>query len=326
MKHIMSIALALLAFPLFGSEVRLRVLDEDSRPISNADTLVGFAMVRLGSDVEHIGVTDQNGLYSAVGEAEHSVYVRVRKNGYYDAQLRSLPRDRDLDVTVVLPMIVHPIPLHARRIELGESNPLQLLKPNEWLDFDFEVGDMVAPYGVGKVSDIRFKFTREFTGWNYSDKEMAESRQRGTNPRRSEDEIRFWYGRWEGNVEISFPSEKEGLAEEKRFLPYSRLKLPREAPADGYVPTWHYAANSYDPVTARSDIGFFLRTRVKLDKDGNIISANYAKVFGDFRCDARGLLSFMYYFNPMPNDRNLEFDPKRNLFPPGTPGVNVSDP
>jgi hypothetical protein len=35
---------------------------------------------------------------------------------------------------------------------------------------------------------------------------------------------------------------------------------------------------------------------------------------------------FTYYFNPVPNDRNLEFDLKKNLFPASFPGANVNDP
>lgn len=70
----------------------------------------------------------------------------------------------------------------------------------------------------------------------------------------------------------------------------------------------------------------YLRTRVKLDDKGNVVSANSAKIMGDFRIMATGLLSFTYYFNPTPNDRNLEFAPKKNLFPANFPGANVNDP
>src|SRR5690606_37036818 len=133
-------------------------------------------------------------------------------------------------------------------------------------------------------------------------------------------------GKWDAELEISFPGEKEGLFEETRFLPYSELKLPHHAPVEGYVPAWRYTSNSYSPRTARDNVGFFLRTRVKLDEKGSIVSANYAKVAGDFHLDARGFVMFAYYFNPTPNDRNLEFDPKKNLFPANFPGANVHDP
>jgi hypothetical protein len=75
------------------------------------------------------------------------------------------------------------------------------------------------------------------------------------------------------------------------------------------------------------DTGFFLRTRVKRDQKGQIISANYSKFIGRMNVMANtGWIEFFYYFNPTPNDRNLEFDPDKNLFPKDKPGTNVYDP
>lgn len=58
---------------------------------------------------------------------------------------------------------------------------------------------------------------------------------------------------------------------------------------------------------------YFLRVRTELDEKGNVKSANYAKVHGDFEFWATSEMRFTYYFNPTPNDRNLEFDPDQNL-------------
>jgi hypothetical protein len=58
---------------------------------------------------------------------------------------------------------------------------------------------------------------------------------------------------------------------------------------------------------------YFLRIRTVLDKDGNIISANYAKIYRGFEWHVNGSIKFQYHFNPRPNDRNLEFDPNKNL-------------
>jgi hypothetical protein len=91
------------------------------------------------------------------------------------------------------------------------------------------------------------------------------------------------------------------------------LKLPHSAPVDGYEPTRRYVANNYVPTAHPDDMGYFLRTRVKLDKDGNIVSANYAKIMGDIHVGPQGSAWFTYYLNPTPNDRNLEWDPNRNL-------------
>ena len=60
------------------------------------------------------------------------------------------------------------------------------------------------------------------------------------------------------------------------------------------------------------------RVRTVLDDKGNIISARYGKIYGpieygDSDSNQGGRVSFTYYLNPMDNDRNLEFDPSRNL-------------
>lgn len=111
-----------------------------------------------------------------------------------------------------------------------------------------------------------------------------------------------------------------------RYWPHSELKLPHDAPESGYFPTRRYEADTRGPRKEKRDVGYFLRTRVKLDADGEIISAHYAKIYGDFRFDPRGAVSFTYYFNPVPNDRNLEFDPQRNLFPKDRDGANNLSP
>jgi hypothetical protein len=51
---------------------------------------------------------------------------------------------------------------------------------------------------------------------------------------------------------------------------------------------------------------FYFRVRTALDHQGNVVSAQYGKIYGD-------LAQFRYYLNPTPNDRNIEFDPKQNL-------------
>jgi hypothetical protein len=43
-----------------------------------------------------------------------------------------------------------------------------------------------------------------------------------------------------------------------------------------------------------------------LDENGNVKNALYGKIYGDF-------MQFKYFLNPMANDLNIEFDPKRNL-------------
>ena len=130
----------------------------------------------------------------------------------------------------------------------------------------------------------------------------------------SEEDFNYSAGKWDGVLEFAFPNPLEGVyEEEKHFMSYSELKLPHLAPESGYEPTRHYEASTYKGRLLERQVGLFLRTRVKLDTDGKIISANYAKIYGDIYFDARGEVKFGYYYNQTPNDRNLEFDLSRNL-------------
>jgi len=311
---------------LFGFDIKMRVVDDEARPVSEAHVGISFVMYRQGTDVEYDGITDKNGVFGANGTAKHSVYLEANKPGHYEARVDRLPKGKDLNLTVVIPRIIQPIPLYARRADAV------IPTRNEWLGYDFEVGDWVAPIGAGKAIDIRFKFRNEFKGYLDAFRNLADEiafSKRAFAARKeawTEEKFKFLAGKWDGELEISFPGAKEGLVEELRFLKYSRLKLPHQAPLEGYGPTWRYTDNSYSPPTAREQVGFFLRTRVKLDATGNIISAHYTKIMGDIRLAAQGSLQFTYYFNPTANDRNLEFDPTKNLFPTNHPGAHIIDP
>jgi hypothetical protein len=245
-----------------------------------------------------------------------------------------IPEGREVTQTVVLPEKRNPIPLYAKNFSGGTGQPtLKFPVQNEWLGYDFEAGDWVAPYGKGKTTDIRFKFRNEFKGWLSAgedferSKEMSKTLAQRAGKAWSEDEFKLSAGKWTAELAVSFPGEKEGMIQEKeRYQFYCPLKLPHQAPETGYLPTRHYQANNIGMRPVTEEMGFFLRTRVKLDAKGQILSANYVKLYGDISLDPRGTISFWYYFNPTPNDRNLEFNPAKNLFPANTPSTNVSDP
>lgn len=311
---------------IFCDEIKMHVVDDLGQNLSQAEVTVAFIGYIQGSGKTYNGRTDDSGNFKAKGSAAHSVFLVANKTGHYEARVDRLPKDNDLDLTVVIPRIMQPIPLYARRADA--VIPTQ----NEWLGYDFEVGDWVAPIGAGKVIDIHFKFRNEFKGYLDAFRNLADEiafSKRAFAARKeewTEKKFKFLAGKWDGELEISFPGAKEGLFEELRFLKYSQLKLPHEAPLEGYGPTWRYTDNSYSPPTTREQVGFFLRTRVKLDAQGNIISAHYTKIMGDIRLAAQGSLHFTYYFNPTANDRNLEFDPTKNLFPTNHPGAHIIDP
>ena len=310
---------------LLGFDVRMRVVDEDGIPVAHAKATIAFIGIVQGSGRTHDGITGVDGQFSATGRAQHSVFLVAKKAGYYEARVDGLSSASDLDQIVVLPRILNPTPLCVWDSRIGKGIlGLRFPAQSEWLGFDFEVCDWVEPHGTGRVPDLRMKFTNEFLDWKHSETDMANNRR--INPDVSETEMKRIYGKWDAELEISFPDEGGGIVEATRFLAYSRLKLPHQAPASGYGPARRYTANSYSPRRAGDDVGFFLRTRVKRDAGGRITSANYAKIMGDFQVDPRGGVRFAYYFNPIPNNRNLEFDPERNLLPSDLPGTRVFDP
>ncbi|MDR3411605.1 MAG: hypothetical protein P4L87_11800 [Formivibrio sp.] len=103
-------------------------------------------------------------------------------------------------------------------------------------------------------------------------------------------------------LSVSFPKPGDGIQE--FTVPDaetgSGLRSSHEAPVDGYQP----ALAQTEATNPKRN--FYFRVRTKLDENGNVVSARYGKIYGD-------LAQFTYYFNPTPNDRNIEFDPKQNL-------------
>ena len=73
-------------------------------------------------------------------------------------------------------------------------------------------------------------------------------------------------------------------------------------------------------------MNYFFRVRTVLNKAGEVESALYGKIHGDFSLDHNGVFGFSYYLNPTPNDRNLEFDTRQNLFTKLRPEEWVSQP
>jgi hypothetical protein len=151
---------------LSGNEVRLRIVDETQTPLADAYVLIAFTTPVHGAEKRAEGLSDSRGFFSGSGKAIGSVFVRASKEGYYPARIERLPNDRDLDETVVLPKIIQPIPLLARLVGVGKrdvSGQSQELPPSgETFGFDFAVGEMLPPYGSGKVADIFFKIRNEF--------------------------------------------------------------------------------------------------------------------------------------------------------------------
>jgi hypothetical protein len=123
---------------------------------------------------------------------------------------------------------------------------------------------------------------------------------------------------------VKFTGEDNGLVE----MPSNKsdgIKI-RTAPEKGYKSDYLVSRGRDKNVkyfrTSDPDRNFAFRIRTKKDKNGKIVSAYYGKIYGDI--EIKKLLgqtvfvatpAFLYYLNPTPLDRNLEWDMKNNLCP-----------
>ena len=264
----------------------------------------------FGTDiwVKEVKSTDDSGMVvfdyaSKTGEFGINFFPGLPK-GYYVTWIpnykfnkvvygRWTPENPVIEVT--LRRIRNPIPMYANTLTNEGGGPLGIPAAGKDLAYDFEAGDWLAPYGKGKTGDIVFHHTFQ--------KDPS--------------------GDCKRVIKITFPGKEDGLIVFDRD-PWkgSELRSDYEAPAQGYQPAVTLVQTVIENKMtddAKRDRNYYLRVRTKLDENGNIISANYGKIYGDF-------MTIIYYFNPTPNDRNVEFDPSRNLLKNQTASQRVRIP
>jgi len=275
----------------------LKVVDEQGSSISDAKAGVGYFINSVGTSVD--GFTDTNGFFVA----SHTSYggalgCVAEKLGYYATrQSYVVPFDYDPikwnpTITMVLKKIGKPIPMYAKnaRIEIPEINTP--------VGFDVMKGDWVAPYGKGVQSDFIFQAQRR------------------------------WVSRYnfDSTLKISFSNPGDGLIPVSVPLNQgSELRMAATAPADGYL-SQVLKSLSHTPGSGwvdneregNKEINYYFRVRASLDESGNVRSALYGKIYEDFALDPINSktmkIFFLYYLNPEPNSRDVEFDPKQDLF------------
>lgn len=294
MKYISALALSFLtagcalaqtSVTRYEWRATLKAVDESGNPVSGANAQIGYYTNSQPANAE--GITDTNGIFAASHAALATmveVSCQAEKPGYYRTWVRRElgpkydPAQWTFTQTLVLKQIGKPIPMYAKSVNLGM--PI-IDKP---AGFDLTVGDWVAPYGKGIAGDIVFVAHLDQRAENDADYKLTLSFPRAGD----------------GIQEFTVPDAERG----------SDLRSPHEAPADGYQSQWvqFRSRKPGKPETSNVDANrnFVFRVRTVLDGQGRVVSACYGKIYGDF-------LQFRYYFNPTPNSRNIEFDPKQNL-------------
>jgi hypothetical protein len=277
----------------------LRIVDDDGVAVSNALVKVSFAM----EDSQWItGLSDTNGIFSASGKSRGEMLYCVHKDGYYQTKQRItfgrhdgvVVRDGkwqpwNPQIAVVLRRILNPIPMYVKAVET------HIPSGADSIGYDLVVGDWVDPHGIGKINDFIFRIlTRRVKSWSDFD----------------------------GSLSVTFDAARDGVS------------LRHDAGDGGSDFAWDYRApeGEYNR-SLQIDIGYvpskglyksnesaacYFRVRSETNEYGEIKSAYYGKMPSPIQFDVRdtdtGWIKFTYYLNPTPNDRNMEFDPKQNLF------------
>ena len=288
-------------FELPAAKVTVKVVDENGQPVENADVSLGFG------DMSVKGVTDVNGLFTGEGRCGVAgMGTTITKDGYY---LGSAPISRfrkhngilnrwepwNETYTAILRPIVKPVALYAKRVQT------QIPTLDQPCSYDLEVGDWTAPFGKGMKKDLIFTIHKEV-------KNMQDYDVQG---------------------ELTFANALDGLqvAPVADIGRNSIFKWERLAPENGYELRFQLR-NAWFPLGSGKKSyrsfkketeweAYFFRVRT-VEQDDKIVSTHYGKIRGGIEIEPRETptctIIFTYYFNSTPNDRNLEWDTKHNLF------------
>ena len=213
------------------------------------------------------------------------------------------------DVRIVMRKMGNPIPLCAKWIERWNENGLYPAGTNT-VAYDLMQGDWLPPLGKGERADIELVHRRT---------------ERGEGSLYEWDKLQKI---WRDEVEIRFTGEGNGLVGYVSD-PSETLRI-RTAPETGFRPQ-HLVWADMDTKLKRhasddNNLSFAFRIRTRRNERGEIVEAFYGKIYRNPKLLGGGgypLNGFemVYYLNPTPLDRNLEWDMKTNLCPdPGNLG------
>jgi hypothetical protein len=296
---------------------RVHVTDTSGTPVPEAEVTVGWSWSYDPSGMtspksrSRTGRADSAGNYTFLGMTKGGIGVSASKEGYYRTFAGSAEKQ---PVVVELRRQLNPIPMYAKdaKIDLPSGGGAYA--------YDLFVGDLVAPHGVGIVTDMIFHIQTTTTNWR-------------------DRTIYYLHG------DVTFPNANDGLQAffvPNRVHPESEYRLPLSAPSDGYAPSlvdangnteevyreygdhhtgvdslpkpWYWT-DKYafrDPIRSwMEEVNYFLRIRSNSER-----GACYGVVRGMFRFGYRGdnipYIEFGYFANP-DHSQNIEYDPKQNL-------------
>ncbi|MGO9586460.1 MAG: hypothetical protein ACLP2Y_09715 [Limisphaerales bacterium] len=305
-------------------QVTFKIVDDFGKPVEGATAgIATFERTKIelgggfGEDIwKNIKAkTDKSGMATIKGNSPRAdvAYGVDPMPGYYWTEggrcwFKSVQNGEwqpsNPTMELVLKPIVNPMPMYH-----GIVSDKKIPVEGKPVGFDLTADDWVTPYGNGATADFVFQLDaapeKTITNWWGNQ----------PRPRLLRDD----------KLTVSFSNDGDGI--QSVLVPKegrSDLRLPRQAPLDGYKP--ELIKHDYDEITGKQkentlvqhhsdyqeDGNYFFRVRTKKDAQGNIVSALYGEIYGDFNAAHGGgitsKMSFSYHLNPKPNDTNMEFD------------------
>ena len=319
----------------------VKVVDDDGGPVTNAIVRVGFSTSHVvfggghggsGSGGHAEGRTDNDG--NAVVKfncTASDIGWGVEADGFYRSEVR---REHFKGENVIIPPVFgywklsehekhgkivlyrkkNPQPMYAYSSS-GEDRRVKSPIQNGRYGFDLQLFDWLPPHGNGKVADFYYVRDRP------DETNVTVKAKLGHS--------RFFIFK---NGEPGYPKLGDVIGRIE-FDEHCGAYIGKQTGCQSF-PSVYSADTSREfvrsfPIVVVGNGGYtywleegpavnageymVVRSRVKCDEQGNVVSANYSKILGTL-----GLASTVYaeevVFNPRPNDTNLEFDPERNLY------------
>ena len=277
----------------YGAKARIvyRVIDDEGNPITNTVVNGTWQNDYPRKIWQRKYKTDEKGCFIAEDKVGHSFACQIQKDGYYNSY--------DV-VTFDWRAGVSPLVKDGKWQPYGESRTVIVKRKknqmdssylwytvidipvtNIWLGFDLESFAWVKPYGKGENSDMLLRF--------------------------NSDPINRYSVNW-ATMEVSFTNN-----------PYAGFYIQEKDAYSEFKSVYHADTNRIFRTDITYSIGksiqeenlldekhyMVVRTRTKVNEEGELISAHYGKIYGRWGIWG-GTRAQMMFFNPTPNDTNLE--------------------
>ena len=307
------------------------VLDADSgAPISGVDVTGWFsnnngwkAWTDSAPTYDDKKTTDAKGLCHVEGETntgETGVNIHYPPEGYYPnsfcvrhrfTQKPLMPlmhwRPTDLVITAKLQRVGHTVPLFVKRIgrKLGSD---AIMANGESFAYDLVKGAFLPPFGEGQTADVVFsRSPQEYLGEGNNGNGYVAPRYKNT-------------------LLMTFQGDEANGILESPMPDAQTYCWIRRAPEEGYCREISFSEATSSDLQRIEGLDakkcYCFRIRTNRDERGNIKSSLYGKIYGDPSFFLEGSdrwkqkicgISLLYYLNPTPNDRSLEWDRKNNF-------------